>query len=514
MSTSPPKPSIHVWPLPYEDRLEQRPDAQVDLVVIHCTELPDLATAREYGERGSRSGVCPRPLLHRSRGRCTCSCNRGRSPTLPRLQPRSSASSREHRSYPAARLAHQEMTEAYHPAQLRALVALLLARRSLTSVSADRRPLGARHRPVAASDDRALQLPRKRALARCSRAHGAEAIGLERLQPWPGGAARPYNRGTPAPHSDTCPNPLPLLRPPARVPNGRAAPAGGLEDNLFPARAATSSQDVFAASTRQRSRRPSSGRAGRSVHSIPSTLRAGDITAPIIFTSIGPRRPHFSVRRVTAIQHGQPIWVRGPFQKTERASRPCNIPRCAGGGTSSHVHLLRNHGQAAANMQRWLSRMDPSRCCRSTALRGPPERPLTAGLFGLPTSRDDPELHQALLSLLDFYCSVTTLFPRHQLYTERAIASRDTRFFSRPFRVETGCVFARQPDRSHARWPLARPDHTLQCALVASVAHKALSWSCGISEARDATISFPGSRTRGLAPLLRMPHHIVQTRRS
>ena len=37
--------------MPYEARLEPRPLAQVDLVVIHCTELPDLATARQYGER-------------------------------------------------------------------------------------------------------------------------------------------------------------------------------------------------------------------------------------------------------------------------------------------------------------------------------------------------------------------------------------------------------------------------------------------------------------------------------
>src|SRR3546814_10152973 len=32
-------------------RLEQRPLSAIDLVVIHCTELPDLASAREYGER-------------------------------------------------------------------------------------------------------------------------------------------------------------------------------------------------------------------------------------------------------------------------------------------------------------------------------------------------------------------------------------------------------------------------------------------------------------------------------
>ncbi|GAB2500502.1 N-acetylmuramoyl-L-alanine amidase [Pseudoxanthomonas sangjuensis] len=40
-----------VEPLPYESKLQTRPLERIDLVVIHCTELPDLATAREYGER-------------------------------------------------------------------------------------------------------------------------------------------------------------------------------------------------------------------------------------------------------------------------------------------------------------------------------------------------------------------------------------------------------------------------------------------------------------------------------
>ncbi|MGN6236183.1 N-acetylmuramoyl-L-alanine amidase [Dyella sp.] len=44
-------PLIHDHPLPYVDRLAARPADTVTLVVIHCTELPDLATAREYGER-------------------------------------------------------------------------------------------------------------------------------------------------------------------------------------------------------------------------------------------------------------------------------------------------------------------------------------------------------------------------------------------------------------------------------------------------------------------------------
>ena len=44
-------PRILEAPLPYVSLLGQRTPADVDLVVIHCTELPDLATAREYGER-------------------------------------------------------------------------------------------------------------------------------------------------------------------------------------------------------------------------------------------------------------------------------------------------------------------------------------------------------------------------------------------------------------------------------------------------------------------------------
>jgi N-acetylmuramoyl-L-alanine amidase len=49
-ATAPP-PACLDAPLPYVARLQSRALADVALVVIHCTELPDLATAREYGER-------------------------------------------------------------------------------------------------------------------------------------------------------------------------------------------------------------------------------------------------------------------------------------------------------------------------------------------------------------------------------------------------------------------------------------------------------------------------------
>jgi N-acetylmuramoyl-L-alanine amidase len=189
MSALPQKPSIHVWPLPYEERLPQRPDAQVDLVVIHCTELPDLAMAREYGERvlydsgagnsghyyvdrdgGVQLFVHPGRIAHHCRGYNERSIgielvNTGRYPDW----------------FDSRR---QDMREAYPQAQVDALVGLLDSlRRSLTGLRwiAGHEDLDTAM--VAASDEPALQVSRKRdpgplfpwpeVLAAC---------GLERLQ--------------------------------------------------------------------------------------------------------------------------------------------------------------------------------------------------------------------------------------------------------------------------------------------------------------------------------------------
>ena len=42
---------VHQRPLHYVQRLEDRCTDDIDLVVIHCTELPDLAMARVFGEK-------------------------------------------------------------------------------------------------------------------------------------------------------------------------------------------------------------------------------------------------------------------------------------------------------------------------------------------------------------------------------------------------------------------------------------------------------------------------------
>ncbi|WP_395789524.1 N-acetylmuramoyl-L-alanine amidase [Aquimonas sp.] len=123
-------PPLSDWPLPYFEQLEARAPEQIDLVVIHCTELPDLAAARAAGERvlyASGTGnsghfyidrdgsvhvwVKPSRIAHHTRGYNPRSIgieliNRGRYP-----------------SWLASR--SQGMTEPYTAAQISALRGLL-----------------------------------------------------------------------------------------------------------------------------------------------------------------------------------------------------------------------------------------------------------------------------------------------------------------------------------------------------------------------------------------------------
>lgn len=167
-SDLPPLP-VHVDPLPYEARLEARPLSQVDLVVIHCTELPDLAMARTYGEKlqheASGTGnsghyyidrdgslhryVDTARIAHHTRGYNPRSIgielvNTGRYP----------------RWYDSG---HQAMDEPYTPAQIDTLVALL---RQLAAGHPSLKHV-AGHEDldtawVEASDDPAKKVPRKR----------------------------------------------------------------------------------------------------------------------------------------------------------------------------------------------------------------------------------------------------------------------------------------------------------------------------------------------------------------
>lgn len=186
----PPLP-IHVDLLPYEARLDARPRRQVDLVVIHCTELPDLAMARRYGEEElypatgtgnsghyyvDRDGsvhqyVSVERVAHHTRGYNPRSIgielvNRGRYP-----------------DWLAA--GHQAMDEPYPGAQIDALIALLQRLRAENPglrLIAGHEDLDTTE--VEASDDPSRKVRRKRDPGpRFPWEQVLQAVPLERLQP-------------------------------------------------------------------------------------------------------------------------------------------------------------------------------------------------------------------------------------------------------------------------------------------------------------------------------------------
>jgi N-acetylmuramoyl-L-alanine amidase len=185
-----PPPPVTVDLLPYEARLEARSLAQIDLIVIHCTELPDMAKAREFGERVlyasgtgnsghyyiDRNGtirqyVSLQRIAHHVRGYNARAIgielvNTGRYPQW--LDSR-----------------HQAMDEPYTEAQITALIALL--RRLQADLPSLRQIAGHEDldtETTAASDDPAVQVPRKRdpgPLFPWQRV--LDAVELQRLQP-------------------------------------------------------------------------------------------------------------------------------------------------------------------------------------------------------------------------------------------------------------------------------------------------------------------------------------------
>lgn len=122
--------TIHDQPLPYVESLPERGVDAVEMVVIHCTELPDLATAREYGERvmhASGAGNSGHYYIDRD-GRICCYVPgtrianhvRGHNPGSIGIE---LVNLGRYPHWWDSR--HQHMTEPYRPAQIDALRDLL-----------------------------------------------------------------------------------------------------------------------------------------------------------------------------------------------------------------------------------------------------------------------------------------------------------------------------------------------------------------------------------------------------
>ena len=188
----------------------------------------------------------------------------------------------------------------------------------------------------------------------------------------------------------------------------------------------------------------------RAVHSLHAYfLRAGDINAPIVFDVDRGRDGHsFSVRRVTAIQHGKPILVfASSFQKHEdgvshqfhipEVPQPEDVepPQPPSPEVLSHL---------SAKMQRWLSRMGPFEMRpvyprdELKPSKRPPYQQVWFRLSG--PIGDDVNLHRAMLAYAsDFYLLGTSTFPHGISYYQPTVqmASLDhALWFHRPFRID------------------------------------------------------------------------------
>lgn len=184
--------NIHDWPLPYVQQLEVRNIEDIDLVIVHCTELPDLAMARQYGERilyvESGSGNSGHYYIDRD-GRVSRFVPDDRVAHHTRgFNPRSIGIELVNTGrYPNWLDSRQQtMSDPYTGAQLDALEHLL--RQLQTQLPKLKRIAGHEDLDTAtepASDDPALQVHRKRDPGPQFPWPRFEALGLQRIPPRP-----------------------------------------------------------------------------------------------------------------------------------------------------------------------------------------------------------------------------------------------------------------------------------------------------------------------------------------
>jgi acyl-CoA thioesterase-2 len=227
----------------------------------------------------------------------------------------------------------------------------------------------------------------------------------------------------------------------------------------------------------------------RVVHSLHGYfLRAGDIEHPIVYDVDRARDgKSFSVRRVTAIQHGQPIFVLATsFQEPEPGAehqiagpdvpKPEDLPE-------ARMLAPETLAQLPPKMQRWLSRRGPFefRPVYPRDELNPTKRPPYQQVwFRLPERvPDDANLQRALLAYAsDFHLIGTTTFPSGISYLQPNVqmASLDhAMWFHRPFRVDEWLLYACDSPTAQGARGLARGSiYNLDGALVASTAQEGL----------------------------------------
>jgi acyl-CoA thioesterase-2 len=198
-------------------------------------------------------------------------------------------------------------------------------------------------------------------------------------------------------------------------------------------------------------------------------LRAGDIEHPIVYHVDRTRDGgSFSVRRVTAVQHGQPIFVMaGSFQIAEAgAEHQLSMPEVPKPEDIEAAPPLSAEQLAKlpAKVQRWLSRMGPfefRQVYPRDELNPPKRPPFKQVWFKLSEKIEDtPELHRAMLAYSsDFHLLGTTTFPHGISYYQPNVqmASLDhALWFHRAFRIDEWLLYSIDSPSAQGARGLAR----------------------------------------------------------
>ena len=231
------------------------------------------------------------------------------------------------------------------------------------------------------------------------------------------------------------------------------------------------------------------GSGSRRAHSLHAYfLRAGNIEAPIVYEVDRTRDGgSFSVRRVTAIQHGRVIFFcAASFQAEEDgAEHQLSMPEVPQPEDIAPAPPVPAEVMASLppKVQRWMSRRGPFefRHVYPRDELNPPKRPPFQQVWfrlSEPVG-DSPELHRALLAYAsDFQLLGTATYPHGISYYQPNVqmASLDhALWFHRPFRADDWLLYAIDSPSAQNSRGLARGQiFNRQGQLVASSAQEGL----------------------------------------
>jgi len=229
--------------------------------------------------------------------------------------------------------------------------------------------------------------------------------------------------------------------------------------------------------------------ADRAVHSLHAYfLRAGDIEAPIIYDVDRSRDgKSFSVRRVVAIQHGQPIFnFAASFQVHEEgAEHQIDMPEVTMPEDLAPPEQVPADELAKmpVKLQRWLGRKGAfefryvSRRNEIKPEKRPPYQQIWFRLID--KAPNDDALHRALLAYAsDFHLIGTAMLPHGISYLQHnvQVASLDhALWFHRPFRTDDWLLYSMDSPSAQGSRGLTRGMvYSRDGRLVASTAQEGL----------------------------------------